>query len=434
MRLFNREEKRLLLPLLGVVAAVRILLMVWLMVAGIIDLHGDSYWEYGKHAKYLLDGKGYVYYHPDDEGRMSLWPPYDQNADPEPSAYMPPGYVFFLVPYLLIAPDVLRNLLLFGTQLAVALAIAVLLFRLTRKRFGPRVAVAALLLYALAPDQAYLVFSFTPILLFHLALLLIFGLLEREMEREGDAWTWGLAIREAWPLGALIALSIYLRSEAALLGILMLALLLFEGKPKRVFSAGFIVILLLSPWQIRNTLTFDRYVPLTTGGTLNLYRGHNPQGITSYVDPKTDSLRAQLKPGDDFEMRLSDLHMQRVRETLHEQPIKEITGTFVKAYHLWIVFPGDRRAMHPLVLGAWLVTLALALYGLKRGIKLPNDKYILLFLLHSTLVAMVFFALPRYQTTMKIVLYPYAGLALLILAKRLLPARIGEKLRLPPLK
>lgn len=432
MSLLREEERRVLPRLLAGVALVRLLMLAGLLITGAVSLDNDYYWEYGKHAKYLLDGKGYVYYHPDAEGRMSLWPSYDPDADPAPSAYMPPGYVFFLVPYLLIHSGPLRNLLLFGTQLAVSLAVALLLYRLTRKRFGPATATLATLLYAVSPDQAYLVFSFTPVLLFHVALMLSLLWLERESERPGDAASWGRAFRETLPLGTLIAVSIYLRSEAALLGILMLGLLLLERKPKRVFSAGIIVILLLAPWQIRNTVTFGRYVPLTTGGSLNLYRGHNPEAIASYNDPVTDSLRAQLTPGDDFEMRLSDLHMRRVRETIAADPWKAVTDGFVKAFHLWVVFPQDKRAANPPILAFWLAVLALSLYGLWRGVRWRRDKYILIFLLHSTLVAMVFFALPRYQTTMKIVLYPYAGLALLLLARWLLPEPWIRRLHMGP--
>ena len=69
------------------------------------QLRTENYWEYGIIANNILDGKGYSFNFTDQDLNFL--------NETYPSALMPPGYVFFILPFLLIKNIVFRNSLVF---------------------------------------------------------------------------------------------------------------------------------------------------------------------------------------------------------------------------------------------------------------------------------------------------------------------------------
>src|SRR4030065_906392 len=81
------------------------------------DFDKGYYWEYGEIAKNIINGNGYsLFYIEDSELRHH----FKENVAPAKSAYMPPGYVYFLLPFMWIGDVAIRNALIYLLQIIIA--------------------------------------------------------------------------------------------------------------------------------------------------------------------------------------------------------------------------------------------------------------------------------------------------------------------------
>ena len=78
------------------------------------DFKSNYYWEYGEIAKNIVNGNGYTLFYIEDAKIKHL---YNENVEPAKSAYMPPGYVCFLLPFMLIDNIEFRNILIYFIQI-----------------------------------------------------------------------------------------------------------------------------------------------------------------------------------------------------------------------------------------------------------------------------------------------------------------------------
>lgn len=71
------------------------------------NLSQDFYWEYGELSKNGIHGNGYsLFYYNNSQLEFR----YSKQFKHEPSAYMLPGYVAFLMPFLFVDNVVVRNI------------------------------------------------------------------------------------------------------------------------------------------------------------------------------------------------------------------------------------------------------------------------------------------------------------------------------------
>jgi hypothetical protein len=171
-----------------------------------------------------------------------------------------------------------------------------------------------------------------------------------------------------------------------------------------------IIILIILPWQVRNYVVFDKIIPITTNSGLNLYRGHNPYGISVWAD---DSLNAQIRSvrnEEDFEVKMNDIYLESAFTSIKENPDKEIVYPFIKLYNLWIINTSDNRTFNIIYLIPWVVFLLFSVYGLFKSGSWNVHRFSYLYFIFFSIVAIIFFALPRYQTMMKIALVPFAAM------------------------
>ncbi|MGB2868067.1 MAG: glycosyltransferase family 39 protein [Bacteroidota bacterium] len=379
------------------------LLAVSLRIIGIVasaDLHSDYYWEYGEIAKNLAEGRGYsLWYFTNDA--------LDHHFDPAyrafPSAYMPPGYVFFLFPFILIKDIVVRNLLLLAVQILVSLASILLVWSVTRKLFSEQSALIAALLVAVLPEFVYATLSFTPTVVYHcFVLCLLLVLVEERILGE---------FRSTIAAAFLIALLVMLRSEFLLVGIAC-AILLFIQK-KKVKSAAIVgaMALVILPWLIRNEAVFGEFIPGTTNFGLNLYRGSNEVAIGSWGEESTIPEIRQLPRGDRFELNMNEMYFRRTLEYMKAHPFGVLQGFFLKAWDLWVVNLHDPsgRSLSPILIVVSVVLFGTFLLGFVLSPPRGRNAYFILFFVCSTLIAMVFFVMPRYQTMMRIAMIPFSA-------------------------
>jgi len=246
--------------LLWFCAVAFVLRLVYILI--LVPLNEDFYWEYGEIVKNLHAGKGYsLFYIKDSKIEFKS----REGASPAPSAFMPPGYTAFLFPFFYIDNILLRNLLILIAQAIMGSLVVLVAYVVTRKYFTPLSAIIASLIVSLLPEFLYAAGSYSPVVILHLMVLLVFINLDnsKTMNEVGSAV--GMSV--------LFALLIYLRSELALFVFAVVVMLFFRKQYRSALLIAGVCWALLLPWQVRNAATFGTFVPFTTNGGLNLYRG-----------------------------------------------------------------------------------------------------------------------------------------------------------------
>ena len=129
----NRMKKIYLILLLGF--SLRILIIPYYL-----DLKKNSYFEYGEIAKNIVHGNGFSLFYMNNSG---LDYHYNPEIKASESAYMSPGYVYFLVPFMSVNDIELRNILIVLFQMIISTLTIFLIYRLTLELFTEKTALIA---------------------------------------------------------------------------------------------------------------------------------------------------------------------------------------------------------------------------------------------------------------------------------------------------
>lgn len=263
------------------------------------------------------------------------------------------------------------------------------------------------MIYALLPEFIYASNLPGPTIIYHLGVIITFLILFKN-----DYSKKNIVI-----LALVSGLMIYFRSEFAVFALIIAVLIVFRKKYKFALYFVLIIEFMLLPWQIRNYLVFDSIIPLTTNSGLNLYKGHNPAGI--YIGrldeyPEFRKIIETMRGSPRLEVELSKSLQAAAIKEIRNQPGREFASSLTKIYHLWLYFPSDQRSGNPAYLYPWFLLLFFSCIGLWVHCSPRKYYFIYLFLFYHSLVAVVFFVLPRYQTLMKIALLPFAAAGLII--------------------
>lgn len=367
-------------------------------------LNEEYYWEYGEIAKNIKSGYGYSLISFGEK-----YPDYVHKPGviPHKSAYMPPGYVYYILPFIYIDNVPLRNLLILSLNIVYHLIALLFLYLLTKRMFSEQAAVAAVAIFALLPEFIYASATYGTTTIYHLAVISALYYLSKADEQ-------GFSGKYLLISASILAILLLFRQEILLFS----AMLIFYALSKRNYKSAIVIFSLSSavliPWQIRNYEVFGKYVPLSTSGGVNFYRGHNPYAPDCWGDEPLYQELYKYKDSANFELYMSKVFYDFSLNSIAEDPLREVSFTFEKLFNLWIVNPKYPRANHILYLAPWLILLPLSLYGMWRRRSFRRYKFFYMFFIYSSLLAVAFFALPRYQTMMKIALVPFAGYALSI--------------------
>ena len=185
-----------------------------------------------------------------------------------------------LYPYFLAALNAM-----FGSLLAIKVVQALIgsllipaVFRIASAVSGPRAGVVAAGLVAFYPEMIWYSAHFWCETLF---LSLVWWAVERLLVADLRD-----SRRAAIAAGILIGLAILTR-ETVLYLLPLGALWVFARRPRRAALAGLVVagsLALVLPWTVRNWIQFDSFIPVSTGGGLNLYQGNAPLSRNEVYD------------------------------------------------------------------------------------------------------------------------------------------------------
>ncbi len=246
-----------------------------------------------------------------------------------------------------------------------------------RKLAGPRVALAALALFAVDLDSATLGGSLLAEPLFAL-LLCLFAL----------AWAHE---RLFWAAPAL-ALAVLTRPEAALLPV---ALALFGREWRRPFVLAAAVALAITPWALRNEREFHAFVPFTTTGGITLHSGMNAEETKLEFRKQGQGRAAKYTHARDLAASGTEVayDQEKGREAVafaREQPGAALGLTASKLAQLWT--PLQRKGTS----AVYALAVVLAWWALWRRVRF-RPALVGPMLLVLTVVGMTFLAIPRYR-------------------------------------
>lgn len=115
----------------------------------IIDLANENYWEYGAIAQNIKAGKGYTFFYTEHN---EIFYQFKTNSAAQPSAFMPPGYVYFLLPFFWIKDIVFRNIMIAIVQHLISFVSIYFLAKYISQKFDSRIALIASCIILLLPE------------------------------------------------------------------------------------------------------------------------------------------------------------------------------------------------------------------------------------------------------------------------------------------
>jgi len=360
-------------------------------------------------AQNLHAGNGYsLFYFSGDKIEYKFNP----DVKPFASAYIPPGYVFFLYPFYFINDLGIRNLFIIFFQILISIFVILLLYKFTELLFDKKAALTAAFIYALLPEFIVAVNSINIVTFFHGGVLIIFILLNNIIFHQVNYRRWIF-------IGITFGVFILFRGEE----LLFLFTVILYFLTKRLFKPSLIILavslITIFPWQLRNMSVFEELVPLSTSFGVNFYRGHNPYAVGVWAD---DEIAAQLKKYKDkanFELKMNQTMFSFGIQSIKQNPARDLLLSIEKIIYLWLFDYNNPRTFHALYLIPAFALIIFFIIGVYKFFSWEKHKYILFFLMYFTFITFIFFTLSRYQTMMKIALIPFGAKGLLMVSEKL---------------
>jgi 4-amino-4-deoxy-L-arabinose transferase-like glycosyltransferase len=358
--------------------------------------------EFDRLASGLLTGRGYV------------------NENGQPTAYRPPGYIFFITGIYAIFGH--HDIAIRLVNILLGMLACWLTYYLANELFNRRTALLAACLMAVFPSLV----AWTNILANeNLFIPLTLGILITFIKAVKT-----IAIRWPWlaGCGVLTGLAVLTRPASLLLPISMvIGMILVEWRA--VSSSGLkwlakpvaiavvlyaLVFVTILPWTIRNQMVFGRFVLVSTEGGITFLSGHNIGALHaeySLDGPVFDQLNAEKLDEVSYDSRAYQLAFQFIQKN----PGIELRLLAYKMFNFFKddvsgITYNDLSAIHPLpnwLIGAskgiaeifYLVILVSAIiaFFLKR---FPGERwYILLpvFILMWTVFHLAFYGKDRFR-------------------------------------
>ncbi len=366
--------------------------------------------EYGDIARLLVQGKGYSY----------PWSQYLGHDLILPSAYMPPGQVMIQALGLLLFGDTRTgHAFIFLEEVAVGTVFIYAMWRILSILFSDKRLVRfGTWLSAVYPSFVFAVSSFgvlTAVLT--ISALFFWALLEftsRIRNHQPILWS-SIAV------GVLAGSLTLFRSESYLLVFLAIIISFwpYRRTPQITRSLAIVFasfLLVITPWIVRNAITLHRFIPASTTGGFNFWRGHNSDATGSSWDANgvpvwtTDEMWKELEPlgiaDSTIEFKLSAYHFREAMTWIAAHPSTEIERALKKVMLLWGIdwYSEDaRRPEYILLCAMTLASLVAGVWRIRRE-QVRRDppmrdatNLMMLWCIFYTAIAMAFFSVPRLQ-------------------------------------
>ena len=218
-------------------------------------------------------------------------------------------------------------------------------------------------------------------------------------------------------LPAIFGVAILFRFELFLLLLIIATLTLIKKQYSKTVLLLIIPSLFLTPWIIRNYQEFNQFIPFSTTGGLNLYRGNNEIMIGGWHNFNTlEKLNKFNGDTSKIEIFLDKMYIEEAINYITTDYSTSTINIVKKFFFFWFINPNEEKALNIIYIIPWFTMLSLSIFGLSMNKKIPA--IFLSIIIYHTLLSVVFIPLLRYQNMMKIVLIPIAAYGLATLIKK----------------
>tara|TARA_B100000029_G_scaffold441865_1_gene459936 strand:+ start:233 stop:1507 length:1275 start_codon:yes stop_codon:yes gene_type:complete len=345
-----------------------------------------------------------------NHGAFSL---YSFNGNLIPTVFMPPLYIFFLFFLKTITPENIELVsIIFSAQIILSIISIIIFYKINIFFFSKNWSTFSAFLFCIFPLNVYAVTQISSITLqIFLTLLYLYSffLLYRIKE-----FLW----LKLFYFALVSGLIMLLRGEFFLIFIISVIYLYIIKKIdlKKAFLIFLMSLLVISPYLVRNYLTFDK-ITLTKSIGYNLWKGNNPYSSVEGSDIYVASLNlneefnnyareinrkiSEIPKDEMYDFNYNEIFFNEAANYIKEEPL-----IFIKQYIKKILsfFYFNLNSNYPnyyniLVFVPVFLTSILSSVGILISIKYFNSKhtYLLLYLSLTILIYSLFFILPRYK-------------------------------------
>lgn len=328
---------------------------------------------------------------------------YSFNGELMPSAYMPPLYPFLIYSVKIITSFEKSNLLysIFLIQILLSTFSVYLFYTLNQNFFSKKISAINSFFFSAIPINIYVCGQISSINLqvfLSIVFLNFLFLIIKNQENKNIIF-----------FSIISALLILTRGEFILVFLLTLFFLFFKSKIKMVnfIKILVIMILIISPYVVRNYLVFNEVVIVKSLG-FNLWKGNNElSSVEGYEDlSKKEFVQLKLKIDNIkkdkyYEINRDNVFLKEAKDNLINEPLRYINLFFKKLFSYYFVnfkssYPNYYNIFHlipALILG--VLSFPGFIIALKK--RSFNLNIFLFYLCINLLIFSFFFILPRYK-------------------------------------
>jgi 4-amino-4-deoxy-L-arabinose transferase-like glycosyltransferase len=254
-----------------------------------------------------------------------------------PTAAVSPVYPYFLALIFSLFP-IDKFLVIQYIQAVVSSLTCISGYFIAKRIFGRRIAVLSTLLIALSifMIRTSLMIRRTSFIVLFLSLVVLYSLKMTEAKRFRD---WAI-------YGLLQGVTILISPEVSVFAPLALAWIFYHNPMKRKAKIYRLVlmlamlVLIISPWTIRNYMVFKRLVPIASSFGANFWEGNNPNASGSdYLYPYgytrlTEKLKKKMSP-DMNEIERIDILQKEALEYIRWNPRRFLELRVKSFFYFW---------------------------------------------------------------------------------------------------
>jgi 4-amino-4-deoxy-L-arabinose transferase-like glycosyltransferase len=312
----SHRERRWLLLIVLVATTLR---LAWVLYAAREPRGFHDPTLYEVFAARIADGHGYT------------------AANGEATTYYPVGYigalgaVVRLVGLTPIPENVSMTAAVFNLVLGVGTV--VLTFEVGRRLFDNRTGLIAAAVMALWPNLVFhtaVILTETLFIFLVMAAVLVLVALPASTERIG--W------RRLAVFGVILALSVLVRPISLMLLPVLLVVLVVASAGWRL-SIGYVLIatlamvLVLTPWTIRNVYETDSFVAISTNLGDNLCMSRHAGATGAFQSGSACTVRARGLKTPEYEVEVNNTNIRRAVRFVKSHPLSEAKLVFLRGYH-----------------------------------------------------------------------------------------------------
>jgi 4-amino-4-deoxy-L-arabinose transferase-like glycosyltransferase len=320
-----------------------------------------------------------------------------------PSAYMPPAYAYFLAGvFAALGDGAFAFIVVQLVNVVLGAILCLITAQLGKLLFGRTVGILAGILMAGFPT---FVFVTTRAHAVNMYVLLNYAIILVLISAKDTT-----RLRNSVFAGVLCGVLALFRPEIfAYVPILVLWLMISAAgiqavaKNVLVFVVG--LVLVVTPWTVRNYQVFGKLLPITALGGFNLWRGQNEMTTGSgrganagWTTPEIQQQIIMLPATDDWEVRRDNIYLKAAQRFMREHPRRVLELVPRKLFYYWILDTGDSRTRPVIYWLPWFLLLPFFLIGLFESFRYGLRCSLLWgYLLVACGLTSVFVVLARYR-------------------------------------